>query len=252
MIEETELMGQRSLSGETALITGGAKRIGKAVAGALAGEGVNIALHYHTSSQAAASVCAELRELGVEAWPVQADLSSPQQAESLLEQAVCAAGPIHILVNNASLFDPSSLCDVGLEQVSANTAVNAWAPFALSRAMAAQGVRGHIVNLLDTRLVGYDFTHVAYILSKHMLGILTRMTALEYAPLISVNAVSPGLILPPPGEDLEYLRQRAESLPLKRHGDAEDIVAAVMFLLESTFTTGQVIHVDGGRHLRGD
>jgi len=130
-----------------------------------------------------------------------------------------------------------------------STTLNAWAPFALSRAFAGQERPGKIVNLLDTRIVGYDRSHVAYILSKHMLAVVTRMTALEFAPAITVNAVAPGLIVLPEAKE-SCAQELAQALPLRRHGDADDVVDAVMFLLRSKFITGQVIYVDGGRHVR--
>ena len=110
--------------------------------------------------------------------------------------------------------------------------------------------RGKIVNLLDSRIVGYDFPHAAYYLSKRLLAILTEMAALKFAPSISVNAVAPGLILPPPGKDQSYLQELSASVPLQRHGGPQDIVDALLYLLKSEFLTGQVIYVDGGRHLR--
>jgi NAD(P)-dependent dehydrogenase (short-subunit alcohol dehydrogenase family) len=119
----------------------------------------------------------------------------------------------------------------------------------LSREFARLAGRGKIVNLLDTKIIGYDRAHVAYILSKHMLSVLTRMCALEFAPGITVNGVAPGLILPPLGKDENYLEQLARSVPLKRHGGPEDVAKAVVYLLTSDFVTGQVIFVDGGRHL---
>ena len=149
--------------------------------------------------------------------------------------------------------------------------VNAWVPLALSRRFAAGlGVtpglaraaraprgtvphrpRGSIVNLHDTHLAGYDFEHAGYILSKHVLANLTRMLALELAPGITVNAVAPGLILPPPGADESYLTANAHRVPLQRHGGPRDIAEAIVFLIRSDFITGQVIYVDGGRHLQG-
>jgi len=243
-------MSQFELRGKTALVTGGAKRLGRACALALAEAGVNVIVHYNRSAAQAEILCDELRGRGVQAWSLPGDLAEPQGVEGLLAPAVALAGPIQVLVNNASAFDPSRLEDVTFDQVTTNTAVNAWAPFVLSRAFAAQGLPGRIVNFLDTRVDGYDWPHVAYILSKHLLAVLTRMTALEYAPDITVNAVAPGLVLPPPGQEDSSLDHLTGSVPLRRHGSAEDIAQAVMFLLRSDFITGEVIHVDGGVHLR--
>ncbi|NPV45819.1 MAG: SDR family oxidoreductase [Armatimonadetes bacterium] len=239
-----------ALRGKTALVTGAAKRLGRACALSLAEAGANVVVHYNRSAAEAEALCADLTRYGVRAWPLPGDLARPEEAEGLLPRARALAGPVQVLVNNASIFDPSRLEDVSFDQVTENAAVNAWAPFALSRAFAAQGLPGRIVNFLDTRVDGYDWPHVAYILSKHLLAALTRMTALEYAPDITVNAVAPGLVLPPPGEDDSYLDRLTGSVPLQRHGTEADIARTVMFLLQSDFITGEVIHVDGGVHLR--
>ncbi|MBN1459416.1 MAG: SDR family oxidoreductase, partial [Armatimonadetes bacterium] len=119
----------------------------------------------------------------------------------------------------------------------------------LTRTFALHARRGAVVNFLDTRVDGFDWKHVSYILSKHALLLLTRMTALEFAPDVRVNAVAPGLILPPPGQDEGYLEQQAHTVPLRRHGSAGDVTEAVLYLLRSEFVTGQVLFVDGGRHL---
>ena len=243
-------MKQSPLNGKTALITGAAKRIGRATALALADEGANIVVHYRGSADEATDLCRDLAERGVKAWPVQADFEKPEDCETLVDRAIQAAGPIEILINNASIFPPGTLQDVTFDDVVGSFRVNAWAPFALSRAFARRVGRGKIVNLLDSRVTGYDWSHVAYVWSKHVLAVMTRMTALEFAPDITVNAVAPGLILPPPGEDEGYLDRLKGTVPLKRRGDPEDVAEAVVFLLRSDFITGQVIYVDGGRHLK--
>jgi len=239
------------LEGRTALVTGAAVRVGRSIALALAERGANVIVHYRSSGEEAEATCADLRALGVQAWSIAADLGAPDQAAELIPRAAALAGPVHALVNSASIFGPSTLADMTLEQVIANLTVNAWAPFALMRGLAAQEIdAGRVVNLLDTRVQGLDLDHAAYILSKHALLQLTRMAAVELAPRITVNAVAPGLILPPPGEDESYLEALAESLPLKRHGSAEDLADAVAYLLAADFVTGQVVFVDGGRHVR--
>ncbi|MFW6158915.1 MAG: SDR family oxidoreductase, partial [Planctomycetota bacterium] len=115
----------------------------------------------------------------------------------------------------------------------------------------AQGRDGAIVNFLDTRVVAYDREHVAYHLSKRMLFSLTRMMALEFAPAVRVNAVAPGLILPPPGRDRAYLERLKSSNPLNRVGTLGQVTEAVLFLLGNEFVTGQVVFVDGGQHMNG-
>lgn len=241
----------KSLQGQTALVTGAAKRLGRQTALALAEEGVHVVVHYRHSEEEAREVCRELARRGVHSWALQADLENREESETLIARACEQAGPLDILVNSASLFPPHTLENVTFEAVMQNLAVNAWAPFVLSRAFAQQSRPGKIINLLDARLTSYDWSHVAYFWSKQVLAVLTRMTALEYAPLVTVNAVAPGLILPPPGEDGRFLKRMAEKVPLKRQGRAEDIAAAILFLLRSDFITGQVIYVDGGQHLKG-
>jgi NAD(P)-dependent dehydrogenase (short-subunit alcohol dehydrogenase family) len=152
-------------------------------------------------------------------------------------------------VNNASIFHSNTLKNVDFESLMLHMRINAWAPFVLSRDFARLVGRGKIVNLLDSRISGYDWTHVAYILSKHVFSVLTKMTALQFAPDVTVNGISPGLILPPSGKNQSYMDRLAQTFPLKRHGDPGDIAEATVYLLKSDFLTGEVINVDGGRHL---
>ena len=243
----------KPLEGKVALITGAGRRIGRAIAMALGEEGAGIVAHDRETLEAETSkLCDELAGCGAKSWKVIADLEKPEEYESLIGRAIQAAGSIDILVNNASIFLPNTLREVSFGDVARHIHVNAWTPFVLSREFARIAGRGKIVNILDTKISGIDPEHVAYILSKKMLASLTRMCALEFAPAITVNGVAPGLILPPPGKDEGYLQQLAQTIPLKRHGGPDTIIDAVLFLLKSDFITGQVIFVDGGRHLRED
>jgi NAD(P)-dependent dehydrogenase (short-subunit alcohol dehydrogenase family) len=250
----TEPAGRSSLpilKGKVALITGAGKRIGRALAIALADEGVNVVAHDRKAMEAeTVKVCDEVVKCGARAWSVVADLERPEEYESLIARALKAAGALDILINNASIFLPNTLADVGFSDVTRHLQVNAWAPFILSRDFARLVDCGKIINLLDTRITGYDRSHAAYVLSKRMLSVLTAMCALEFAPGFTVNAVAPGLILPPAGKDENYLTGLAESVPLRKHGGPGDIADAVLYLLKSDFVTGQIIYVDGGKHLR--
>ncbi|OPZ81732.1 MAG: 3-oxoacyl-(acyl-carrier-protein) reductase FabG [bacterium ADurb.Bin429] len=239
----------QSIQGKIALITGGAVRIGRATALALAAEGTHIIVHYNRSGEDAEALAEELRSLGIRAWPLQADFSRREEYETLIERALETAGGLDILVNNASIFPRETLDSVTIESVMENLEVNAWTPFALGRAFASAVGRGAIVNLLDSRLDGYDWTHVGYFFSKQVLELMTRMMALKFAPSVTVNAVAPGLILPPPGEDESYIDKLIYTVPLKEHGQPEDIADAIVFLAKSRYCTGEVIYVDGGRHL---
>jgi pteridine reductase len=236
---------------QTALVTGGARRLGRALALALADEGFDVVVHCRSSQAEARAVAAECEAKGVRAHVVRADLADRGQAEELVARAVAAAGPLDVLVNNASIFPKDTLADVTAESFIANLQVNAVAPFLIARAFARQGREGVILNMLDTRILHYDALHAAYHVSKRALFTLTRMMALEFAPKIRVNAVAPGLILPPPGEDESFLEKYASKNPLGKWGSAEDVVAAALFLIRSSFVTGQVLYVDGGFHMKG-
>ncbi len=242
---------QPSLIGKIALVTGAARRLGRAIALSLAKAGADVIVHYHSYGNQAKAVADEIAVLDRRAWTMDADLGDATQAEALMERAIGMVGRIDILINNASIFPEDTVMDMSADALTRSVAIHATAPLILSRRLAKQGRDGHIVNLLDSRVEDYDRRHASYHLGKRMLLTLTRMLALELAPRIAVNAVAPGLILPPEGQDLSYLQKLAESNPLKRYGDPKDITDAVLFLLRSEFITGQVIFVDGGRHLKG-
>jgi NAD(P)-dependent dehydrogenase (short-subunit alcohol dehydrogenase family) len=237
------------LKGQTALVTGGAKRIGRETALTLADRGINIIVHFNRSDSEARQLAEELEQKGVKAWTIQADFRQPGEYQTLIERAQKITGSLDILVNNASIFPVDTLAELSWSSLSVNMEVNAWVPFVLSRAFAQRTGRGKIINLHDSRLKGYDWTHVGYILSKHVLAAMTAMMALELAPHIAVNAVAPGLILPPPGKDASYIERLIQTVPLQRHGGPQDIADAIAFLVQSDFITGNVIYVDGGRHL---
>lgn len=239
-----------SLRGKTALVTGAARRIGRAISLALGEAGANVVIHDHQSLHGECeNLCDEMDRFGVKTWIVTADFEDPYDTASVIGRALKAAGKLDILVNSAAIFLGDTLRDADFRNLMHHMQINAWAPLILSRDFALVADGGKVINLLDTRIGGYDWKHVSYILSKHALHILTKMTALEFAPGITVNAVAPGLILPPPGKDMSYLEDLAGTVPLKRHGGPGSIVDAVFFLIRSDFITGQVIYVDGGRHL---
>ena len=240
-----------SLADRTSLVTGAAARLGRAIALALARNGSNVVVHYNRSGQAANETAEQVRAEGVKCWTVQADLADSSAAASLFTRALELAGPIEVLVNSASVFPTGRVLDTTSEDIARSVQIHAAAPLLLGQAMAAQQRPGHIVNILDSRITDYDREHAAYHLGKRMLFTLTRMLAIELSPDIAVNAVAPGLILPPPGENEEHLTRMSGTNPMNRHGDPKDVADAVLYLLKSSFVSGQVIFVDGGRHLRG-
>lgn len=238
------------LSGKTALVTGAAKRLGRSIATALADRGTGVVVHYNTSADEACELAARLEKKAA-ACTLQADLRDESQARNLLDRAVELAGPIDVLVNNAAVYSAGRLLDLTATDLAQNVQINAFAPLQIARCFADQGRTGAVVNLLDAAVLDYNRSHVAYHLSKQMLLSLTRMMAVQFAPAVRVNAVAPGLILPPQDAEANSLEGLTHTNLLGRVGDVEDVTDAVMFLLESSFITGQVIFVDGGRHLKG-
>jgi NAD(P)-dependent dehydrogenase (short-subunit alcohol dehydrogenase family) len=247
------------LDGQAALVTGGAVRIGAAIARALHAAGADIVVHHNRSGAAATALAKELSKGRRKAWTVRADLAKPKDRAGLLAAAAKAAGrPITLLVNNASDFPAARLATLGHDAFLAALEVNAWAPFELTRAFAAQlptDGRGAVVNLVDARIADYDWAHVGYWLAKRMLADLTRLCAVEYAPRVTVNAVCPGAVLPPSTkamgtkEGKAFLAQMAKHVPLRSTPTPDDIAAAAVHLLAAPHTTGTFVAVDGGRHL---
>jgi NAD(P)-dependent dehydrogenase (short-subunit alcohol dehydrogenase family) len=238
-----------NLAGQTALVTGGAVRIGRAICEALAGAGLNVVVHYRRSATEAVALCAELERRGVQAWAVPADLSSEAACTELIRRATAAAGRLDILINNAAVFHKDSLRATTEAGLLAEFWPNLFAPLLLMRALAAQGAGGKIVNLLDRRITGHDVECVPYVLAKKALAELTQLAARELAPRFTVNGVAPGAVLPPPGQGAAYLHDFAGTVPLQKQVTPAAVAAAVLALLQNDAITGQILFVDGGQHL---
>ena len=240
------------LEGKVAIVTGGAVRLGKALALALAEQGVRLAIHYGSSAGPAEAVVEEIKAMGSDAIAIQADLSQPAETRSIVERVVAHFGQVDVLVNSAAIFEPGNWDDTTEANWDRHFAINLKSPFFLSQAFAAQVGRegaGHIVNIADWRGVRPGPDHVAYTLTKAALIAMTKSLALALAPNIQVNAIAPGLILPPPGQDQSYLESKADQVPAQRVGSPQEIANALIFLLRSDFVTGDLIFVTGGEHL---
>ena len=232
-----------------ALVTGGARRIGAAIALALARDGYDIALHYRTSTESAARTEREIQGLGRECRLFRCDLNDPEETAALIPSVREQFSHLDVLINNASIFERGTLRETSRDLFERHFNINFKAPFFLTQAFAEGCAHGQIINILDTRVSRSDPHHAAYTLSKKALLDLTQMAAREMGPAIRVNSVSPGMILPPPGGVVDDLERRSADLPLKRIGDTANLVAAVRFLLDNPFVTGECIYVDGGEHL---
>lgn len=238
-----------NLKGKTALVTGGAHRVGKMLSMALAEAGVNVIVHYGSSQTAAQQTLAEIEEKGVKGWMIQSDLAELEQVRKLVENA-WELSPFQILVNNAAIFEPLYWDQVTIGEWQRHMNINLTAPFLLSQAFARQlnGEEGCIVNILDWRALRPADDHLPYTISKAALAALTRSLAVALAPSITVNGIALGAILPPAdGGDAE---SAIRDVPAGRWARAEEVGRALIFLLEgASYTTGEILHVDGGRHL---
>lgn len=232
-----------------AFVTGGAQRIGKAIALALADRGFDIALHYHRSKTEAADLAREIRQKGVRCELFACDLQKESQVSLLLEKVHRKIPGLTLLVNNASIFLPSGFGRKGIQSLDEHWAVNFKAPFIFSGEFVRLCKNGQIINILDTKVLKNKTEYVGYLIAKKALAELTKMSAVAWAPGVRVNGISPGIILPPPNKDKRYMDKRAGQIPLKRPGDVRFITQSVEFLLDNDFVTGQNICVDGGESL---
>lgn len=239
------------LEGKQVLITGAAHRMGAAAAIACADAGADIILHYHSSRQYAAETAAHIENLGRRVIQVQGDFTDPKAPEQILEKADAEGMSPHILINSASVYPRSTWDSMSFEELSESYLINTYAPLALSRSFARSRNPESILQVLDARMVDYDSMHYAYHLSKRSLHDITRMLAVELAPEIRVNGIAPGIILPDQGNDPQLLEKYKGGTLLQRIGRIEEYTQAVLFLSTNSFVTGQILFIDGGRHIKG-
>ena len=239
-----------SLEGKRVLITGAARRVGRALALALAAAGGDLIIHYGQSQPEAESVRDQVIALGRKALILQADLDDPQQAADLIPRAL-EQGPLFALVNNASIFEPLTWEDTTLESWECHLRVNLTAPFLLSQAFARslpQDAAGRIVNLLDWRALRPAADHLPYTISKAALAALTQSLAAALAPRVTVNGLALGAILPP--SDGAAVNTILEKVPARRWAELDEVAQALLFLLDGpAYLTGDILYIDGGRHL---
>jgi 3-oxoacyl-[acyl-carrier protein] reductase/pteridine reductase len=235
------------LSGKTALITGAARRIGRAIALALASEGADVAITYRNSSSEAQQTIGDLAALGVRSLATQCDLNNPREIEEAVAEVVGHFGRIDLLVNNAGMFESVPLEEITVEQWDRVFATNTRAPFLMAKAALPhlRRVQGRVVNIGSLGGQHAWATHGHYCTSKAALHMLSEVMAKAWAPDVSVNTVAPGMIVQ--GEVEEAYQHFARKTPMQRNGTAEDVAAAVLFFATApTFITGQLLTVDGG------
>lgn len=236
-----------------ALVTGGAKRLGRAMALALAGAGFDIALHHGHSRAEAEATAAEIHALGRRATILSADLSREAETTRLLPAATGALGPIGVLVNNASTFERDEWHDATRESWDHHLEPNLRAPFVLAQAFAKalpEMAEGVVVNMLDERVWSLTPHFTSYTLSKAGLWALTQSLALALAPRIRVAGIGPGPALPSPRQSEEQFRAQCESTPLHRGTSPQEVARALLAILSLPSFTGQMLALDGGQHLQ--
>jgi pteridine reductase len=239
--------------GKSALVTGGAHRVGGVLSRALARAGAQVVVNYRSSAAAAQRTVDEIREAGGHAVAVQADVSNGEQVRRLVAEARAHFGRLDIVVNSASLFEACPFEEISEQAWDRVLAVNLKGPFLLAQAAAPQ-LRAHgeglIVNILDLSAFQAWPSYLHHGVSKAGLHNLTRTLARLLAPAVRVNAIAPGTVLPPPGTSPEEIERDRQRIPLARIGSPEDVARALLFLVQSDFITGETIVVDGGRMLR--
>ena len=232
-------------SESAALVTASAKRLGKAISLKLADLGFDIALHYNSSKQDAELVKKEIESKGRKCHLFQADLAKVDSLSSLIESVYSKMPALSLLINSASIFDKVGLIDSSLEDFENNFAIHLRAPYILARDFAKYCKKGQIINIVDANIAHCKTNYFPYLLSKKALFQFTEMAACELAPQIRVNAIAPGLILPPPGE--EHLNKKDNLL--EHPASIDDLTLAIEYLVENNHVTGQCLFVDGGDHL---
>ena len=240
------------IEGKVALVTGGAKRVGRSIALALAERGAEVVLHYHGSDREVQAVLARIKGAGGRPVAVQGDVSVAADVDRIVETAMQAFGRIEILVNNAAIFYRTPFEELTEEDWDRFLDVNLKGPFLLCRKVGAimlRQRRGKVVNLADIAGQKVWVEYIPYSVSKAGVIALTIGLAKALAPHVQVNAIAPGAVLLPEGTIPEEEERAVGRVPLRRLGSPEDIARAVVYLVENDFITGEVLRVDGGQHL---
>lgn len=240
------------LGGRVALVTGAGRRIGRAIALGLAGRGARLALHYNESLAGAEESRAEIAAAGGEAHLFRADLRGSGEPERLVADVAARLGALDVLVNSAAVMLRTPVGSVSVADWDAMFALNLRAPFFASQAAAAHMREGGaIVNIADLAAFETWPGYVPHGISKAGVVQMTRALARVLAPAIRVNAVAPGAVMLPEDWDASAAARLQGTTPLRRLGSPEDVVQAVLYLLDADYVTGEVLVVDGGRHVRG-
>ena len=231
----------------TAIMTGGAIRIGKAMALHLAGKGFNIALHYNQSNPS--EVIEEIKSHGVRCIEYPCDLTKIDEAEQLISRVIADFHDVELLINSAANFIQENLEKTQKDTLTNTLYLNLMSPYLLMRDYKRSINKGMIINIIDERVRKHISNFAAYSLSKVGLKYLTELAAVEWGETVRVNGIAPGLILPPQDGAANYLEKAAKKIPTQNHGNMENLLQALDYLLENQFVNGETLFVDGGESL---
>jgi glucose 1-dehydrogenase len=241
------------LEGRVAVVTGGAVRVGRAVALGLAAEGVDVFIHYFRSREAAEETAAAAEKLGVRTGIGSVDLTQPGNAGTVIDEAERALGRVSLLVNSASGFPTDAVGDLDYEVWQRTIDLTLSSPVFVTEAFVRRlppTEEGAVVNVTDARTTRPYRKHFSYIVARGGVDTFTRAAALELAPQIRVNAVALGVVMPRAGREGSYEQRLASAIPMAKVGGTEPVVDAVLFLLRNDFITGEIVRIDGGGHLQ--
>lgn len=242
----------RRLDKPVAVVTGAARRVGREIALAMAARGLAVVVHHGTSTVEANVLVSRIQSQGGTAVAVSADLRDPRTAAAKVFEAAAELGEVTTLINSAAVFQDRALPWVDLYHCNVHLSVNLLAPIFLAQQFIRQlgeGQRGHIVNILDWRAQRPGSSHLVYTATKAALTSVTKSLALQLAPLVQVNGIAPGAILPPEDRRNWHEQRAISSIPLRRTGTPQELVDAINFLLDANFITGEILNVSGGEEL---
>ncbi|MSO54798.1 MAG: SDR family oxidoreductase [Rhodospirillales bacterium] len=237
---------------KAALVTGAARRIGRAIALDLAEQGFAVGLHHHESAQAARALQREIEARGGRAALVKADLGREADVKGLVRRTERLIGPLTVLVNNAAVFDNDTVASATRRSWDRHMEINLRAPFVLTQEFAQRlpaRTKGNVINLIDQRVFNLTPFFTSYTVSKVGLWALTQTLALALAPRIRVNAIGPGPTLPSVRQTARQFAEQWRAFPLQRPVELREVTAAIRFLLNAPSVTGQMIAIDSGQHL---
>ena len=230
------------------MVTGSAVRIGRGLVLAAARDGHDVAIHYNRSSGPADETADECRALGVRALTYGHDLRDADGLAALMQRVHADLPHLGCVVNCASAYTEASIMEADVATYNEQAEVNLRAPFFLTQAFARHVGNGLVVNILDNKIGFHQFPYAAYLLPKTGLERFTKMAALELAPAVRVNAISPGIVMPGATRSSPYIDWRTEAIPVGHTGTVEDLYRGLRYLLDSPFVTGQVLTIDGGEN----